>query len=192
MNNVLRLYEYDYDKPPLEDVIIHYGVKGMKWGVRKDKKRLFGSKRRKKKDKVYKSNEEAIAAKDLKYIQKHKDKFSTKELNQVMNRVEAETKLDKMAKQSTSKARKRVDKILKSKAFKAIASIAVIGALIPVIRFSYGTFRANPRRLPDKQIPYTSQMFKDFKNAITLGGTHVVKKTEIFKLFKAMMGGGGF
>lgn len=187
--SIIRLYEYDYDKPPLEDAIIHYGVKGMKWGVRKDKKRLFGSKRRKKREKTYKSNEAAIEAKDLKYIQKHKDKFSTKELNQVMNRIDAETRLEKMAKQSSSGAKGKVKKILNNKVFKAVAIVALAAGAAATYKYAYNVWKRNPRLLVDKQMPKGRQFGRDFGRAIAVGGKMQIERIPGFKMFKSMLRG---
>ena len=134
----VKLFEYDYDKPDLteEDALAHHGVKGQRWGIRKDRRGGGSGGKSKKKRRAlikskpinkYKTNEDALKAKDLKYINKHKNEFTTKELNQVMSRVEAESKLNNMVKQSSSRG--KIKRIIKNPAFKAVATIA-IGSLV--------------------------------------------------------------
>ncbi len=135
---IIRLYEYDQEKPDIESALAHFGIKGQKWGVRRYQnpdgtytdagRRRYGFKSRRKKEKTYKSKEEAIEARDLKYINKHKSEYSTKELNDLMNRINTEQRLSQMAKQD-SEAKKNVKKIFKSNTFKTIA-VASLAAFI--------------------------------------------------------------
>lgn len=46
-------YDYVVSKPPLDEALAHYGVMGMKWGVRKDPERAY-SKAREKSDSLRK------------------------------------------------------------------------------------------------------------------------------------------
>ena len=66
------LYEYDYAKPELTDEFLeHYGVLGMKWGIRKQPKYTGSLRQRIKKKKAYKSR-----VKTLKKARKIKAKVS--------------------------------------------------------------------------------------------------------------------
>lgn len=135
---IIRLYEYDQEKPDIESALAHFGIKGQKWGVRRYQnpdgtytdagRKRYGFKSRRKAEKTYKSKEEAIEARDLKYINKHKSEYSTKELNDLMNRINTEQRLSQMAKQD-SEAKKNVKKIFKSNTFKTIA-VASLAAFI--------------------------------------------------------------
>lgn len=132
--NELRLYTYEREKPLLtDDFIEHYGVKGMKWGVRKDGSRSTGKgvikNIKKKVDSVVKkkqgatNREEALKTNDLNYINSHKHEFTTNELNNVANRVQAEQRISQLAYNNSTKA--KVRKILKSPAFKVVATVSV-------------------------------------------------------------------
>lgn len=79
----------------------------------------------------YASNREAIEAKDLEYISKNKGKFSTNEMNEVMNRISAEQRLDKMVYDQ-----KQAKKVTNSKAFKVIATTAVSGLSYAAVNYA--------------------------------------------------------
>lgn len=132
-SETIKLYCEDYEKPELSDeTLAHYGVLGMRWGVRKDRGKSNGSIKRsknrkaKKQVKTYKDPKEALAAKDLKYMNEHKDLYSTSEINQVLSRVDTERRLSSMAKDyGESKTKRNIKKILGSKAFKVAATVGV-------------------------------------------------------------------
>lgn len=125
--SIVKLYEYEYNSFDLDDAIVHYGVKGMKWGIRKDRRRgLSKLWRRRKKKKTYKDPQDALAAKDVKYVNANKSKYSTKEINTMLNRIDAERRLSEIANKSPVKS--KVKKVLNSKTFKVASGVAV-GAL---------------------------------------------------------------
>ena len=155
----IKLYEYDTIKPPLEDFIAHFNhnhdprngqftTSGGGVSTKKDKKKS-------KKKQVYKSNEEALSERDYKYINKNKDQFTTKEMNDLMNRIQTEERMDKFTKDHS--AGRKVKKIINNPAVKGIAIAAL----------SYATYqyitgvKATPKRLPDKSVPYGKQFAKD-------------------------------
>ena len=159
----IKFYEHDTLKPPLEDIIVHYnhnhdprngqfttGPGGGSGNVslKKDKKK-------RKKKQVYKSNEEALSERDYKYISNNKDQFTTKEMNDLMNRIQTEERMDKFTKDHSSST--KVKKIINNPAVKGIAIAAL----------SYATYqyvagvKATPKRLPDKSVPYGKQFAKD-------------------------------
>lgn len=158
----IKLYEYDTIKPPLEDIIAHFnhnhdprngqfttGPGGGSGSIstKKDKKR--------KKKQVYKSNEDALSERDYKYINKHKDQFTTKEMNDLMNRIQTEERMNKFTKDHSTT--KKVKDIINNPIVKTIGVAAL----------SYATYqyvtgvKATPKRLPDKSVPYRKQFAKD-------------------------------
>ena len=144
--SVVKLYEYDYDsnKPELSDeALAHYGVLGMKWGIRKDRNKS-GRKRRKsfssevrsklrkrKAKKKYSTTRDAITAKDIKYISEHKGQFTTNEMNELLNRINTEQRIDNMARDQ-----KTINKIRKSTAFKVIGTTAISGLSFAAVNFA--------------------------------------------------------
>ena len=74
--------------------------------------------------KEYKNNREAIEAKDIKYITANKDKFSVGEMNEVMNRLQTEQRLNDFYRQQNPSAKDTVKKILNNPVVKTGAVIA--------------------------------------------------------------------
>lgn len=146
MSEEIRLYEYDQEKLDIESALAHFGIKGQKWGVRRyqnpdgtytdaGRKRYGFKSRRKKVEKIYKNKEEAIEARDLKYINAHKSDYTTKELNDLMNRINTEQRLSEMANKGSRETKKKIEKIYKSNAFKAVATASIIALAITTHNF---------------------------------------------------------
>lgn len=123
--NGIMLYEYDYDKPELsEESLAHFGVLGMKWGIRKKpnssglsrhkkkklkkrriknlkKARKIREKKRAQAQEVQKTKDEIIKSKDISQMLKNVDKFSNQEINDMLTRLDTESRLrERVAKES--------------------------------------------------------------------------------------------
>lgn len=72
----------------------------------------------------YSSKEDAIRARDLEYIQRYQDNFSTKEINDVINRVNTERNLANLNRQVNPTTKDQVKKIMSN----PIVKTAVVGA----------------------------------------------------------------
>ena len=188
----VKLYEYEEPKPDLEDVILHYnhnhspidgkftsGPGGSSSGsVSSKKKKKKGKKSVEQETKpTSKSSEQALKEKDLKYVQEHVDDFSTKELNDLLNRINAESRLDEAIKKSTPKQKSKKEtakKIISSPAFKLAAALA-ISSLSYASYEAYKGVTAPTPRLTDKSNPYYKQFVKDMG---TGAGKYAEKKVK--------------
>lgn len=198
MNEILqsdevKLYEYDQYKPDLNDMIDHCGITDQEYlyhynhnhdprngqftsgsgGVtivgKKNKKGGSPKKKSKEDKKIYKTKEQAMADKDLEYVKEHVDDFSTKELNDLLNRINVESRLDEAISKNSPSNKKKVKKIMSSPAFKFAAALA-ISSLSYAAYNGYKGVTANPPRLTDKSNPYSKQFTKDM---LTGAGKHV-------------------
>lgn len=104
-----------------EDYLYHYGVKGMKWGVRKDKVKTSVAKRR--------SQNKQIRAikKKRRQADRLRSTLPEKELDSRIKRLEKEERLHNLTKNNVNRGRTETNKILK-RVGTTLATTALIGA----------------------------------------------------------------
>lgn len=101
----------------MADYLYHHGVKGMKWGVRKDRVKSARSAR-----KSARAEKQALK-KDRKQASKNRTKLSDQELNQRINRLEKERRLKTLTEQELSPGRSATKKFLKEQGRNIAASV---------------------------------------------------------------------
>ena len=103
----LRIQHNIFDEEPL----LHFGIPGMKWGVRRARRTPYQSTVKKKKKGV----DERERERELQYIKefKNRDKMSTKQLQARVNRIRAEKEFERLAFEKEN-ARKKAEIELKA------------------------------------------------------------------------------
>ncbi len=167
----IRIYSYELknsSSTSIDDLFIeHFGVKGMKWGIRKDRKKGGNGNRRRRNSKKATNKEEALKKRDLKYIYENKNQFSTKELNDLMNRIATEQRLSSMYK--SSKSSNKIKRVLNSRAFKIALGVGITAVAVAGATFYRDMYKGYKRpdgtfvkMLPDK----TKSAFKSFNDGL--------------------------
>lgn len=173
------LSHYNHNHDPRNGQFTTSGGSGYVKKSRSDKGGVFKKKSKKNRVEIKKSNEQAIADRDLKYIQSHVDDFSTKEINDLLNRINTEARLDAEINKSAS-TKKQVKKILSSPAFKLTAALTLAGLSYATYQAYEGATATTPR-LTDKSNPYSKQFVKDIGTGIGKGVGRKIKKTAGIK-----------
>lgn len=110
------MYDYIASKPPLDEVLEHYGVMGMKWGVRKQPETKGGIKKRKKltnKQKIEKIK------RNVKAYENQWDKAERLENKASEANAKAQREIDTAWKE-TKKLRKKIGKTPISRVYRTI------------------------------------------------------------------------
>lgn len=119
----------------LNDYLIHYGVKGMKWGVRKDRRQSSSSSRKNqksslflKKDKRTKSNNVSDSSKQQskqnKSLRRKKAKNMTDaELNARINRLTQEKRLHDLENSTMTAGKKMVKTVIMNSAQQTLQNV---------------------------------------------------------------------
>ena len=160
------LYEYDYQKPELtDDFLEHHGIIGMKWGQKNGppyplsskistgkrlrstvggiKKKLPKSKKQKQKEERERyskmSKEEIINTKNVKAMNQRSSEFTDQEINKVLNRLNTEDRLSKIALDNKpSRTKKVIDHLKKNSFIYTVGISALITIPIAIARARQG------------------------------------------------------
>lgn len=106
------------------DYLIHYGVKGMKWGVRRHKDKTTNNKRSSRKAK---REENRKVRTDRKKASRNRRKLSDKELNDRIKRLENEKKLKKLTEEDLNPGRTAVKNFMKTNGKQLASGLARVG-----------------------------------------------------------------
>lgn len=110
----------------LEDELMHYGVKGMKWGHRKQSPTTSGKKTKRQKKKNIKKQIKAVK-KSRREASKRRVLLSDKELDSRIDRLAREKRLKELTDEQISPGRTYVRETLKRTGSQAISSSVNIG-----------------------------------------------------------------
>lgn len=109
-----------------EGELYHHGVKGMKWGRRKDRSKSSGKSRNRNSSRLSRSEKRQIREikRERKKASKRRLLLSDEELNRRINRMEKEKKLKELTYESVSPGKTKIKKALNSSGAKKMYGVA--------------------------------------------------------------------
>lgn len=131
---------FNLDPIPIEhsySMLMHYGVKGMKWGVRKSKKSTSKVSRA---ISDYRADRKKV--KQIRKTSRNRRSLSDADLDKAIKRLEKEKKLKELTDNQVNSGRKKVTDILGSAGTK-VASAALAGAGALAVR-EYFRYKSDP------------------------------------------------
>lgn len=149
---------------PLEDYLAHWGVKGMRWGVRKAQspKTSLSSKIRTARDRKIHPRETRQARavrRNREYLRKLPVKYLTnEELKSRLSRAKMEKELRDIEHENSQKARKVVQDVVQREGSKLVSEVVKTG--VEVAKSQFSSERASKNSLSDGIMTFYNQLRK--------------------------------
>ena len=122
------------DEPLEEDYFAHFGIKGMRWGVRKSSKKSLSSKIRTARDRRIHPRETRQARssrRNREYLKKLPVKYLTnEELKSRLSRAKMEKELRDVERGNTQKAKKIVQDVVQREGSKLVSEVVKTGLVV--------------------------------------------------------------
>ena len=103
----------------MSNTLVHYGILGMKWGIRRTPEQLARARRRSTTDEPHEDYKKAHTSKSIKSM-------SDAELRNRLNRIQMERQYSQLSSSNVSKGREYIQKIIKAGATIATATTTAI------------------------------------------------------------------
>ena len=149
---------------PLEDYLAHWGVKGMRWGVRKARspKTSLSSKiltARDRKIHPRETRQARAVRRNREYLRKLPVKYLTnEELKSRLSRAKMEKELRDIEHENSQKARKVVQDVVQKEGSKLISEVVKTG--VEVAKSQFSSERASKNSLSDGIMAFYNQLRK--------------------------------
>lgn len=150
------------DEPLEEDYLAHFGVKGMRWGVRRSSKGSLSSKIRTTRDRYIHPRETRQARavrRNREYLRKLPVKYLTnEELKSRLSRAKMEKELRDIEHENTQKARKVVQDVVQREGSKLVSEVVKTG--VEVAKSQLSSKRTSENSLSDGIMSFYNQLRK--------------------------------